>query len=263
MVDSTGLVAPGRSPVAEPRSSWNQSSSIGPTVTMHDGAAPALTTLEPRAAARCAVLIAHGGHSRSTRPGSPLQPPALRMYPFLWALHRAGSRSGLLACQLRYGVRGYNDGDPVRDLEWALGELRRRHGALPVCLVGHSMGARSVLRAAGDADVRAVVALAPWLPGGEPVDQLAGRTVVIAHGTRDRVTSPASSLVYALRAHPVCARLCRFEVEGSRHALLDRFRLWQRLVRISVLASLGLGTWDGEILRGFALPREAACRMPL
>jgi alpha-beta hydrolase superfamily lysophospholipase len=116
------------------------------------------------------------------------------MYPFLLDLHRVGRDSGLAALQLRYRVRGYNEGDPVADLEWALSEIARRHGNVPVCMVGHSMGARSVLRCAGHESVRAVVALAPWLPPGEPTAQLAGRTVVMAHGTRDRTTSPARSL---------------------------------------------------------------------
>ena len=150
------------------------------------------------------------------------------MYPFLLDLHRAGRDSGLAALQLRYRVRGYNEGDPVADVEWALSEIARRHGDVPVCMVGHSMGARSVLRCAGHESVRAVVALAPWLPPGEPTFQLAGRTVVMAHGTRDRTTSPARSLAYALAAREVCDRLCRFEVAGSRHAMLERGRTWQR-----------------------------------
>ena len=140
------------------------------------------------------------------------------MYPFLLDLHRAGRDSGLAALQLRYRVRGYNEGDPVADVEWALSEIARRHGDVPVCMVGHSMGARSVLRCAGHESVRAVVALAPWLPPGEPTVQLAGRTVVMAHGTRDRTTSPARSLAYALAAREICDRLCRFEVAGARHA---------------------------------------------
>jgi len=228
-----------------------------------DGAAPALTTLAPSGAVRGVALIAHGGRSRSLRRGSRLQAPALRMYPFLADLHRAGSSDGLAACQVRYRVRGYNDGDPDRDVEWALEQIGRRHGDVPVCLIGHSMGARSALRAAGGGNVRAVAALSPWLPAGEPVAQLAGRTVVIAHGTRDRITSPARSLEYALRALPVSERLCRFEVARSRHAMLERFATWQRLVRRVVLASLGFRDWDEGLRHAFALPPAAACRVPL
>ena len=191
------------------------------------------------------------------------QPTALRMYPFLLDLHRAGRGHGLAACQLRYRVRGYNDGDPVADVEWALAEIADRHGDVPVCLVGHSMGARSVLRAAGGDQVLAVAALAPWLPPGEPVDQLGGRTVVIAHGTRDRVTSPAGSLAYALAAHDRAERLCRFEVARSGHAMLERLGVWQRLVRRTVLPALGIGSWDEGLAFAFSLPAPDACRVPL
>jgi hypothetical protein len=108
-----------------------------------------------------------------------------------------------------------------------------------------------------------VLALAPWLPPGEPTVQLAGRTVVIAHGTRDHTTSPARSLAYALAAREVCDRLCRFEVAGSRHAMLARGRTWQRLVRRAVPAALELRPWDERLLEAFALPSPAGCRVPL
>ena len=232
-------------------------------MTTHPGAEPALLTLQPRGEVRCVALLAHGGRSRSAARAGSVQPTALRMYPFLLDLHRAGRRSGLAACQLRYRLRGYNDGDPVRDVEWALGEISERHGEVPVCLVGHSMGGRSVLRAAGGRHVRAVAALAPWLPPGEPVRQLEGRTVVIAHGTRDRVTSPAGSLAYALAAHDVAERLCRFEVARSGHAMLERAVAWQRLVRRTVLPALGIGSWDDGLARAFTLPAAGACRVPL
>lgn len=224
---------------------------------------PALVTLAPRGAVRGVALFAHGGRSESAQPGSRLQPPAMRMYPFLLGVHRDGRGRGVAACQLRYRVRGYNEGDPVEDVEWALAEIARGHGDVPVCLVGHSMGARSVLRAAASRNVRAVAALAPWLPPGEPVQQLAGRCVVIAHGRRDRVTDPAGSLEYALRARPLAERLCRFEIERSGHAMLERFWVWQRLVREVVLASLEVRPWSTRLQRAFALPAEAACRVTL
>ena len=224
---------------------------------------PALTTLAPRGKVRAVALIAHGGSEGSERPATALDPAALRMYPFLLDLHRAGRARGLLTCQLRYRVRGYNSGDPVEDVEWALENIARRHGAVTVCLLGHSMGARAALRAAGAAHVRGVVALAPWLPQGEPVDQLAGRTVVLAHGTRDRVTAPAASLAYALRALQVAERLCRFEVLGSRHAMLDRAPTWQGLARRAVLGCTGLTPVDGELERALALPPQDACRVQI
>ena len=226
-------------------------------------ATPALLTLAPRGAVRGVALLAHGGLSNSLAAGSRLQPPAIRMYPFLLGLHRAGRGRGIAVCQLRYRVRGYNDGDPVADVEWSLDEIARRHGDVPVALVGHSMGARSALRAAGAENVRAVVALAPWLPEGEPVAQLARRSVVIAHGRRDRVTDPARSLEYSLRARPITERLCRFEVGRSGHAMLERFWIWQQLVREVALPALGVAHWSERLRAAFALSPEEASRIEL
>jgi pimeloyl-ACP methyl ester carboxylesterase len=130
---------------------------------------PSLVTVPPLRKARGVALIAHGGKSRSAAPDSNLRTPALRMFPFVADLARAGRRGGLAVAQLRYRMVGYNDGDPVRDLEWALDELSGRFGA-PVCLVGHSMGARAALRAAGHGSVTAVAGLAAWcerLPLGQ------------------------------------------------------------------------------------------------
>ena len=228
-----------------------------------DRVTPALLTLSPRGTVRAVVLLAHGGRDRSTRRAGRLHPAALRMYPFLFDLHRAGRDAGLAACQLRYRVQGYNEGDPVADVEWAVAEIARRHGDVPVCLVGHSMGARSVLRSAAGENVRAVAALAPWLPPGEPTAQLAGTDVVIAHGMRDRITSPARSLEYALSGRSDAARLCRFEVGGSGHAMLERFGAWQWLVRSVVDGSLGSSGWDDRLAAAFALPSPDGCRVPL
>ena len=238
------------------------SGSISAIVTAAS-ATPALLTLAPRGTVRAVMLLAHGGRSKSVAAGSRLQPPAIRMYPFLLGLHREGRGRGIATCQLRYRVRGYNEGDPVADVEWALDEIARRHGDVPVCLVGHSMGARSALRAAAAANVRAVVALAPWLPPGEPVAQLAERSLVIAHGRRDRVSDPAGSLEYALRARPVAERLCRFEIDRSGHAMLERFWVWQRLVREVAPSALGVSPWSERLRAAFALPAEEACRIEL
>jgi hypothetical protein len=223
---------------------------------------PALVTVAPRSPARGVALIAHGGRSKGTARDSNLRTPALRMFPFLADLARAGGRGGLAVAQLRYRVVGYNDGDPVRDLEWALNELWGRFGA-PVCLVGHSMGARAALRAAGHHSVQAVAGLAAWCPPEEPVAQLAGRTVMLVHGSRDRVTDPAGSLHLGRRARGTAARIARFEVAGAGHAMLERLPLWQALTRRFVLGALGLEPMDERIAAAFALPPERALRVPL
>ena len=175
------------------------------------------------------MLVAHGGSARGLGPDSLLRPPALRMAPFAIALRRAGRDRGLAVALLRYRHRGYNDGDPVADVEWALGRVGPVAAGVPVCLLGHSMGARACLRAAGHPRVNAVAALAPWLPPEEPVDQLAGRRVLLAHGTADRVTDPWLTAAYAWRAEPVASAVELVEISGSGHAMLRRAREWQAL----------------------------------
>lgn len=224
--------------------------------------APSLVTVAPRSPARGVALIAHGGKSRSRAPDSNLRTPALRMFPFMADLARAGRRGGLAVAQLRYRVIGYNDGDPVRDLEWALEELGGRFGA-PVCLVGHSMGARAALRAAGHESVQAVAGLAAWCPPQDPVAQLAGRTVMLVHGSRDRITDPAGSLHLGRRARGTAARIARFEVARAGHTMLERLPVWQWLTRRFVLGSLGLEPMDERIAAAFALPPERALRVPV
>jgi hypothetical protein len=165
--------------------------------------------------------------------------------------------------QLRYRVVGYNHGDPVADVDWAIRELRGRFGELPVCLVGHSMGARACVRAAGADGVVAVAGLAPWLTPEDPVEQVAGRTVMLAHGVRDRITDPARSRAWAELAYPVAGRLCRFEVAATGHAMLERFGLWQRLVRRFTLGALELAPLGDELAAAFGAPSERAVRIPL
>jgi len=234
----------------------------GETRVVSESPAPDLITVGPRGAARGAVLLAHGGAKQGAARDSHLRPPALRMLPFLADIARAGRRRGLAVAQLRYRGVAFNDGDPVRDVQWALDRLGDRYG-VPICVIGHSMGARAGLLAAGHPSVAAVAGLASWVPPDEPVEQLAGRTVMLAHGLRDRVTDPARSYAYALRAHGVADRLCRFEIAGARHAMLERVGVWQSLTRAFALGVLGAEPLDTRFTAAFALPAADACRVPV
>src|SRR3954451_24592605 len=145
--------------------------------------APRLRVREPRTTPRAVVLVLHGGQARSVRPTRAWSVAAARMVPFARAIARAGDDAGLLVARLRYGVRGWNGSaqSPVPDARWALDRLAARHPGLPVALVGHSMGGRVALTVAGLPEVRAVVALAPWVERGDPPDPLAGRLLLVAH----------------------------------------------------------------------------------
>ena len=158
--------------------------------------------LKARTVPEAVVIALPGGTDESHSPVTRIQPSYLRMSAFAPTLHYWGRPQGLAVWVVRYRYRGWNGEEmsPVDDGLAALEEVRRAHGNLPVVLLGHSMGGRLALRLAGDPSVRGVVALAPWLPAGEPTAQLAGRRAVIAHGSDDRVTSPTDSIRYAERA---------------------------------------------------------------
>jgi acetyl esterase/lipase len=198
------------------------------------------------------VLVLHGGRARSTESGERKRLTYRRMIPFARML----ARRGLAVYVLRYRVRGWNAParDALRDAQWATGELARRHPGLPVVLLGHSMGGRAALGAAGAANVTAVCALAPWLDESDPTIQLAGRTVLIAHGDRERWTDPRQSFAYAMRAKAAGVAICRFELTGAGHFMLARAADWSALVRRFVLGVTGIEPLDPAIANALAEP---------
>jgi dienelactone hydrolase len=171
----------------------------------------------------------------------PNQLTAVRMRPFARALARAGASRGLAVSMLRYRYRGWNgvEASPTVDARWALEEIRREHGGVPVVLVGHSMGGRTSLRVADDPSVVGIVALAPWLPGDEPVAHLAGVRAVIAHGNLDFVTSPRASRRFASRARAAGADVDYQVIHGDSHAMLLRPHRWHSLTTRTTLDFLG------------------------
>ena len=201
---------------------------------------PGLTVHLPNADVRAVALVLPGGRADSFEPGDSRHLSGVRMRPISRSIHRAGQRLGIAVMQLRYRVRGWNGTEmsPVADAQWALQQVRTSHGDVPVVLVGHSMGGRTAIRVAGHESVRGVAALAPWLPEGEPVEQLVGRELLIAHGNLDRVTSPRASRQFADRAQPVAKNVDYVTVWGDSHAMLLRAPRWHRLATRFALRSL-------------------------
>jgi pimeloyl-ACP methyl ester carboxylesterase len=179
-----------------------------------------------------AVLVLHGGASRRASPMvSPTQLSVLRMIPIARRVARAGRRR-LAVFRLLNTTRGWDTAHtPVQDARWALARVRERLGALPTCLVGHSLGGRAALLAAGEA--HSVVALAPWVYPTDVPAGLDGQEILIVHGARDRIASPARSaaLARALGAAYIC-------VEGGTHAMLGRHRLFDGLAASFAAATL-------------------------
>jgi len=209
-----------------------------------------------QAGTRGAVVVAHGGKSVSTEPTSPHELAVLRMVPLANAIRRAMRGYGVAVCQPRFKLKGWNGelASPAADLGNLLDEIGTRFGDIPIVLIGHSMGARASFRVAGHPAVTAVAGLAPWLPPGDPVGQLAGRRVLLAHGTADRVTSPAETWAYAERARAV-AQVAAIEIRSGEHTMLWRAPLWHRLAVEFSRISLGLPGKAEEVRSAF---QEAA-----
>jgi pimeloyl-ACP methyl ester carboxylesterase len=206
---------------------------------------------------RGVVVVAHGGQSVSTEPTAAFQLAVLRMIPLAATIRHAVRGQGVMVRRPRFALRGWNDAEasPVRDLSRVLDDIRGQFGPVPVVLVGHSMGARAALRAAGHPSVSAAAGLAPWLPPGEPVDQLAGRRILLAHGTSDVITSPADTWAYAVRARTLTT-VAEIEVRSGEHTMLWRAPLWHGLAAAFTCLSLGLPAPTGPAASALASSRH-------
>ena len=226
---------------------------------------PILRILPAAGQARAVVLVLHGGREFGQGRAHRLRLAYLRMLPFARDLHAAAGDRGLDVWLLRYRKQGWNapELDPVADARWALERIREQRPGLPVALLGHSMGGRVALHVADDPAVTAVCALAPWTVPDTPVEQLAGRTVLIAHGDGDRITDPRLSYRYATRAKQVTDRVVRYDVPGERHAMLKRPGDWTRLVRRFVLGALDIEPFDPELANAIGQPVPDGLRVRL
>lgn len=193
---------------------------------------PVLSTPRLRGPVTGAVLLLHGGKAHSEEEMRPTSLAAARMRPFAAAIGRRAGSSGIAALLLRNRLRGWNgpDADPVTDALWALELIEQRYGPVPVVLLGHSMGGRTALHTAAEPHVAGVVALAPWIPEGEPPPPAPrGRPVLIVHGDRDRVTDPARSRSYAQRAQADGLDVEYRVIPNGDHAMLRSARTWHSL----------------------------------
>lgn len=158
----------------------------------------------------------------------------LRLRPIAAAIARNNPAVAVYRAQL--AVRGWNGtgASAVRDLRWAVGQLRSLHPGLPIVLVGHSMGARTCFRIADELGVVGVVGLAPWLPADEPIRQFAGVPVAVIHGTRDRIIPADTTLPYLTRLTRSGVAVNRTVLAGTGHAMLRRWRDWNALTAAAV-----------------------------
>ncbi|MFI5818321.1 alpha/beta hydrolase [Streptomyces rishiriensis] len=224
---------------------------------------------EPTAVSAAVLLLPGGEEVSSRRPSSVWAAASVRGLGR--RLARAGREEGLAVHAVHYRYRGWNgtEAHPAADAAWAADEVVRRYGDVPVCLAGFDMGARAALRAGGHEAVDSVLAIAPWLPEEdmaatpEPVKQLAGRRVLIVHGTNDGRCDPELSFRLAARAKKANRDVCRFEVHSDGH------RLHQYRAEVHALAEdFVMGTLFGRALSrpvadALAAPPPLGLRMPL
>ncbi len=175
-----------------------------------------------------AVIVLHGGASRRDRMQvSPAQLSVVRMIPIARRIARAG-RGRLAVFRLLNARRGWDTSHtPVQDARWAIAQVRDRlGGGVPICLVGHSLGGRAALLAAGEADVVSAVALAPWVLDSDVPRGVKGKPILIVHGSQDRIASPARSAALARRMRS--ARVSYVVVDAAKHAMLRHHEEFSR-----------------------------------
>lgn len=211
-------------------------------VTLPTSAAPSLTRLDASGTPRGLVLMLHGGKATSTMPVDGRSLSWVRLAALQRAITPGAHAAGVSTWLLRYRERGWNAGSPVVDARWALEQVRREAGDLPVVLLGHSMGGRTAVHVADDPAVAGVVALAPWWSGADPVRTLAGKHLRAAHGRTDKITSYRMTEAYVARAAGVAASASLHDMGRVGHYLLRRLGDWNSFARDSALDLLdGVG----------------------
>lgn len=188
------------------------------------------------------VLVLHGGGERGTKPMQWWGGPVLRMLPFALAIRHEARRTGrrVAVFRLKNAVFGWNgrSAHPLVDATAALNRITAEHPGIPVILVGHSMGGRVALRLAHRPEVRAVVALAPWIHDSDTPDGRPGQAFLLLHAREDRVTDPSRTTAYAAALQPSGAQVTCGIIPGDNHAMMRRPTRWHDRVSAFVVTHI-------------------------
>lgn len=206
-------------------------------ITSATGAALAAVSTPVRSRAQpviASVLVLHGGSPDSVTPTQWRDPAVLRLWPVARAI--AHGVPDVTVQRLRFSVRGWNGNGAaaIADARWALAQLRALRPGLPIVVVGHSMGGRVAARIGGDAGVAGLVLLAPWVPSGDPADQLADVPVVMVQGGRDRSIPLVTTEPWISHAQNAPATISRTVLPWAEHTMLLRFWVWHELAAAGV-----------------------------
>ncbi|MFL6062135.1 MAG: alpha/beta hydrolase [Marmoricola sp.] len=192
------------------------------------------------------VLMLHGGAERGDAPVDHRSLALRRTGAMFRAISGDLAEHGAATALLRFSVKGWQakpagsdatDADstsgrtpsPVADARLAIRDLHTAHPDLPIVLLGHSMGARTAAWVADEPGVVGVVGLAPWFPTDDPVEALAGKHLVAAHGRRDRITSARATRRFVERAQEVAAEARFVDMGGVGHYMLRGIGAWNRV----------------------------------
>lgn len=180
-----------------------------------------LLAIDETDAPEALVLLVPGGPERGFGTTRPWDLAYLRMLPFGRAVtDLAGPRVAVV--RLRHRQTGWNGPQEtvLAEARWALADLTRRFPTALIGVVGHSLGGRTAVRLAGDERVAATVALAPWLPAGEPAGHVAGRELLVVHGEADRICPVRDTDSWVDRAREAGGHVRYVRVPRTGHLLL-------------------------------------------
>jgi pimeloyl-ACP methyl ester carboxylesterase len=200
---------------------------------------PLLTRYDAPGRPEALVLMLHGGKPSSRLAVDGRSASWRRSAWMQRSIAPRAHDAGVGVWLVRYRERGWNGGtDRVADARDALDRVRADLGDVPVVLLGHSMGARVAVHVADDPSVVGVVGLAPWWSAQDPVRTLAGRTLVAAHGRRDRITSYAETARYVERARRVAVDATLRDMGALGHYMLTGAEQWNDVALDSALQVL-------------------------
>jgi dienelactone hydrolase len=111
------------------------------------------------------------------------------------------------------------------------------------------MGGRTANYVADEPDIVGVVALAPWLPPGEPVRLT---RLLVLHGTADTWTSPQASQAHVERVRARGAQAAWFPVPGGEHFLAASLSRWHGFARDGALGLLGVRELPADVREALA-----------